>query len=291
MGVRSLIGIADRLAHETLVEQLVESVRRVEYIYAIRRRKLSQRNCDPGDELFDPLKAAILARRRGDSDEAFWLTFLFVHFGKHRRGGWTYIRGVYGRLGGRSRWDWKNVSSDPGAFRDWLHVNQEQVNSLPGGFGNHRKYETLDAWSHQGTGAAVESYVRWVNPPRTHTERMNDALFRCGGDERDAFDVVYKSMQEVVRFGRTARFDYLCMVGKLGLARIEAGSPYMTGATGPVTGARLLFTGDRTAQIWPSTLNEWLIVLEADLGVGMQVIEDALCNWQKSPRKFVPFRG
>jgi hypothetical protein len=31
--------------------------------------------------------------------------------------------------------------------------------------------------------------------------------------------------------------------------------------------------------------------LEADLGVGMQAMEDALCNWQKSPRRFVHFKG
>jgi len=27
------------------------------------------------------------------------------------------------------------------------------------------------------------------------------------------------------------------------------------------------------------------------LNVGMQVLEDSLCNWQKSPRQFVHFRG
>ena len=30
--------------------------------------------------------------------------------------------------------------------------------------------------------------------------------------------------------------------------------------------------------------------LGADLGVGMQVLEDALCNWQKSPDRFTPSR-
>jgi hypothetical protein len=38
---------------------------------------------------------------------------------------------------------------------------------VPGGFGNHRKYESLDADSPRGTGAVVESYVGWVNPPTT----------------------------------------------------------------------------------------------------------------------------
>jgi len=31
--------------------------------------------------------------------------------------------------------------------------------------------------------------------------------------------------------------------------------------------------------------------LDADLCVGMEVMEDALCNWQKSPLQFVYYRG
>lgn len=77
------------------------------------------------------------------------------------------------------------------------------------------------------------------------------------------------------------------MVGKLGLARIEPPSTYMHGSTGPVKGARLLFGNHENAV----TLEQWLVELEAELKVGMQVLEDALCNWQKSPEKFKAFRG
>ena len=37
-----------------------------------------------------------------------------------------------------------------------------------------------------------------------------------------------------------------------------------------------------------------LIELDAKLELGshsMQILEDALCNWQKHPGRFVPFRG
>lgn len=52
-------------------------------------------------------------------------------------------------------------------------------------------------------------------------------------------------------------------------------------------GARLLFGGDESTR----KLDLWLVQLGAQLNVGMQVLEDALCNWQKSPEKFRPFRG
>ena len=185
---------------------------------------------------------------------------------------------------------WAAISSAPEAFRDWLHINENEIRRLPGGFGNHRKYESLAARSDNGTGAAVASYVGWVKPRRTHMDLVDAALHEAQGDPTLAFDRLYEWMNEVARFGRTARFDYLCMLAKLGLAPISPGSTYLHGATGPLFGARLLF-GDTLASLPTATLDQWLIELEADLEVGMQVLEDALCNWQKNPRDFVPFRG
>jgi hypothetical protein len=287
---RPLVGIRPPLARGVFLEQLVESVHRVKYVAVIRRRTLSERSADPNDDLFDPIKAAIVQQQKGEMDEAFWLVFLFVHFGKHARAGWRYIREVYGRLGDGARWDWANTSTDLLGFKAWLHEHRSalQPNDRPGGFGNHRKYESLDAYSPNGTGAVVESYVNWVG--RTHQERMEQAHQQAGDDPRKAFDYLYHSMQ-VKRFGRTARFDYLTMIGKLGLAPLEPGSTYMKGSTGPVTGARLLFGGEKNAALSAVELDSWLLELDTKLGVGMQVLEDALCNWQKSPIKFKRFRG
>jgi hypothetical protein len=226
---RPLPGIRDSANRETLVEQLLESIRRVKFVEVIRARELSDRRGDPNDELFDPLKAAILHQRQGDIEEAFWLVFLFVHFGKHARAGWRYAREVYGRFGEGGWWDWAGTSSEVSGFRAWLHAHQEDLKreGVPRGFGNHRKYESLDACSPSGTGAVVESYVTWVNPPRTHQELMEQAYRQADGGRRKAFDDLYQSMKVVARFGRTARFDYLTMVGKLGLASIEPGSTYL----------------------------------------------------------------
>ncbi len=286
---RPLPGIRDSANREAFVEQLLESIRRVKFVAVLRARELSDRRADPNDELFDPLKAAILYQRQGNVEEAFWLVFLFVHFGKHPRAGWRYAREVYGRLGEAGRWDWASTSSDPCGFRAWLHAHQDDLKreGVPRGFGNHRKYESLDAYSAKGTGAVVESYLRWVNPPRTHQELMQHVCRQADGDPRKAFNALYQSMRAVARFGRTARFDYLTMLGKLGLAAIEPASAYINNSTGPLRGARLLFGANERA----ATLDDWLVELDAQLRVGMQVLEDALCNWQKSPARFKPFRG
>jgi hypothetical protein len=279
---RPLPGIHDAATHAVFIEQLLESIHRVDFVAVLGKRSLSSRRSDPNDGLFDPLKAAIFHHRSGNVEEAFWLVFLFVYFGKHPHGGWRLTRDVYGRLGRGALWDWVATSSDPRGFREWLDAHREDLkrDGVVAGFGNHRKYESLN-----DTGPAVETYVRWVNPPRTHQELMQKAV-REGGDPRTAFDRLYNSMR-VYRFGRTARFDYLTMVGKIGLARIEPGSTYMKGATGPLTGAKLLFGVEAPVAV----LERWLVDLDNSLNVGMQVLEDALCNWQKSPHRFKPFRG
>jgi len=288
---RSLRGIQNAKSRRVLVEQLLESIHRVNFVSVIRDRPISNRRADPTDQLFDPFKASIVQQRLGNIDEAFWLVFLFVHFGRNTKGGWRYAREVYGRLRQGGRWDWASVSHNPAAFRAWLNAHENDLKrpGVPGGFGNHRKYQSLSATSPTGTGAAVQSYVRWVNPPRTHSQLMNDVCALAGNDPQQAFDQLYRSMSAVTSFGRMARFDYLTMIGKLQLAPIEPGSAYLQGSTGPLEGARLLIGG--RSRLSTRELETVLEDLNRRLNVGMQVMEDALCNWQKSPRKLVRFRG
>ncbi len=287
--VHPLPGIASDARRTAFVEQIIESIRRVEYVLVLAHRDISAECAVPTSICFDPLKAAILNKRQGKIDEAFWLIFLSVHFGKHQRGGWRYVREVYGRLNDGEPWDWAHVTKDVEGFRTWLSGNLQELQrkDVPGGFGNHRKYESLRGDSQRGTGAVVESYVGWVISAKTHLGLFNDALDRADGDPEKGFDELYRSMRVVQQFGRTARFDYLTMVGKIGLANIEPGVAYIANSTGPIKGAKLLFgEGASTA-----TLEACTAELGRYIGVGMQVMEDSLCNWQKSAEVFRPFRG
>jgi hypothetical protein len=227
--------------------------------------------------------AAIIRQQEGSLDEAFWLVFLYVLFGKSRKTGWQLASEVY--AGNGRTWDWKATSSDPNGFRNWLRGRKGHLMSL-GGTGNHRKYLSLDADYPAGVGMAVQTYVGWVGPARAHSALVANALTQAGGDPRGAFDVLYRSFESVASFGRLARFDYLCMLGTLGLAPITAGSTYIQGSTGPLEGARRLFGVKKG----PRQLEEWLVELDRVLGVGAQVLEDALCNWHKSPLVFKPVR-
>lgn len=285
-GDGALPGLACARARESLRQQLIDSIHRVEFIRTIAGRPVSEQRIDPDSDLFDPLKAAIFAHHNGDTDEAFWLVFLATHCGRNRRTGWRLASELYRGNGFHERWTWQRIAQ--GGFRVWLAAHGNQ---LRGKFGNHRKYESLRDDAPRPTGAVVESYVTWIKPPRTHKRLIEETRARVGTDSGAIFDHLYRSMSRVLSFGRTARFDYLTMIGKLGFADIEPNSPYIEKATGPYRGGQLLFGGRVDAKLSRDEIRTKIVRLGADLNLGMQVMEDALCNWQKNPTRYVHFRG
>lgn len=285
-----LPGIAQPERRAALVEQLVASVRRTQYFEHLLNHAGGATVADPATEAFNPLRAAIHHDRAGNRDEAFWLVFLFVHFGKHRRSGWRLIADIYGRLNAGTLWSWGAVVADVDAFRNWLDENVDAIKSLEPrrGFGNHRKYESLGAWNDSGTGAVVASYVGWVGASGHDVRLAQVTTDATTPDQR--FDALYQSVREVRRFGRTGAFDYCSTLSKLGFVPIEPSAAFLDGATGPLTGARLLLSSPEE-RLSPPILEAMLTPLRAELNVGFDDLEDALCNWQKSPDEFKPFRG
>lgn len=283
-----LRGLQTDAAKATFVRQLIDSLHRVEYVIRLGDREINPARGNPASPLFDPLKAAKLHLAAGEIDEAAWLIFLATHFGFHGRTKWASTKAVYGALGEQMPWTWARVSGNPAAFRTWFENNVERLSNLM--FGNHRKYESLRADARQSLADTVETYVAWVGANRGHALMFADALSAENGAPRRTFDRLYVSMN-VARFGRTGRFDYLTMIGKLGVCEIDPPHPYLENATGPLTGARLLFGGSVNSPIPKRQLRDSVVSLGDSLGVNMQVMEDSICNWQKSPRRYIPFRG
>lgn len=281
-----LPGIAHVDNRIALVWQIVDSLQRVFFVSTMLNKDHDARRADPSNSLFDPIRAAVLKKREGNLDEACWLVFLAIHFGKNLRTGWRLASEVYGALGAGAPWTWERVRQN-GAFAGWLAANYA---GCTGKFGNHRKYESLRP-TLNGTGAVVSSYVGWVSNAGSHAALIQGAVDAGEGNARQAFGVLYREMRTVRRFGRTARFDYLTMLSKLQLAGIDADSAYLADATGPKRGAKLLFGGSVSSKISNAVLEEKLARLENLLGLGMQVMEDSLCNWQKSPSSYKAFRG
>lgn len=289
-----LAGVATDERRLSLAMQMVEGVRRVAFVESLPTAKLDEDRANPQSPIFDPLRGAVIHARAGDFDEACWLAFLATHFGKSKASGWQMVADTYGAFGARPKWTWTRVANDLPAFEAWA-VESEALFRGPAGsrraFSNHRRYQPFKMTSERSLPRVVNSYVRWVGANRGHSGLFSDANNEARGDPNVAFDHLYSSMDSVTSFGRLGKFDYLTTVGKLGFANIEPGSPYLKGATGPERGARLLFDGRFDSSTSVDDLDTATIELGKSLGLRMQVMEDAICNWQKSPTAFKPFRG
>ncbi|MFZ5554496.1 MAG: hypothetical protein ACOZCO_15360 [Bacteroidota bacterium] len=279
-----LTGVRSNSRLDCFTAQIIDSIRRVKYIEFIKNKPTISDQCqDPNHIAFDPLKAAILHYRKKNYDEAFWLVFLSTHFGKNGKSKWSLTAAVYGGLGQRL-WTWDRIINNQLDFLDWLRHNQTRLKSK-GKFGNHRKYASLKP---KITGGAITSYINWIGS-RGHISFLKKSFKCVPNNKRDRFDTLYNSMQSVQYFGRMGIFDYLTMIGKLGFVDIEPGSTYMRGATGPLFGSKMLFGQNLNA----GQIEGFLDALEnhLQLSFGMQILEDAICNWQKSPTKYKYFGG
>lgn len=282
--VHPLRGIDDKVARRTLATQMIASLRRMDYTRILKNRPVDAARADPTSPLFDPERAALVHAKLGNFDEAIWLIFLATHTGKHSRFGWRRMQDIYSGLGQHS-WTWKHVSENTEAFREWITASYERIG---GAFGNHRKYESLKPGSRAGTLTVVQSFVQAVDG--SPGKWFRDLVRRVGNDPHTIFDAAYRELR-IERFGRLAKFDFLALLGRLDLVPMSPGSAYLQGATGPLRGGRLLIDGDLDSKLSPPDVDDVLKRLDQSLGVGMQVMEDSICNWQKSPTAFKHFKG
>lgn len=281
-----LLGLTSPARTTSLSWQMVASCRRIDYIKHRLARDISPNRADPKSPSFDPELASEYFRRNGNVDEAIWVAFLSAHFGKHRRYGWARVAFIYSG-DGSGNWTWQRLSTDIAGFRQWLSGVEDHV---PGGFSNHRKYESVGAWNANGTGAVFEDFLRFIGPGNSPTARLAGLVVDGGNNPGAAFDHFYKHF-DVHRFGRLGKFDLFTLLNALNLAPLEPGSAYLSGATGPSSGAKLLFANNPTAAICPRELQDKLDEVDVRCPVGMHVWEDALCNWQKCPNAFKHFKG
>jgi hypothetical protein len=268
-----LLGLRAEESRGRFVEKLVNSQIKLR---ALSMKKFSG-STDPHTNDFHPLKAIVELFEAGQRDEALWLAFLTTHFGQEKR---NTVGLFYGKRG-TVRWDWDTVSQNPDEVRQWMaSLPERQLKSLK--FGNHRKHETNDPKSPVGTSAVIESFVKWVDENSDGDPYMALRAVSKGKSPEFAFDRAYRKLS-VTRFGRTAKFDFLCLLGTLGILNISPPHCYLREATGPKGGALLMVTGQKSGRI-TDHVDGLIRRLQRHLGVPVEAVEDALCNWQKQPK-------
>lgn len=286
-----LVGIIDQNQRDVFIRQLIDSIRRVKYVEIVKNRPISPERANPHSDMFDPILGACYLMNKGNFDEANWLIFLSTHFGIDKKNKWQITKNLYGKLGedGNNIWSWQETTNNLNAFISWLDRYSLKVKGNTK-FGNHRRYQSISATSNTGTGATISSYVRLI--------QESHSMFLSSYTEDDPcprvlFNRLYKIYKKnIMGFSRLATFDFLCMLGKTGVLMVEPDSPYLKGSSGPLRGAQLLYNL-YGFQGKASSLESYLLDFEAHLNLdfGMQILEDALCNWQKNPNNYVYFNG
>lgn len=283
-----LVGLTNPDRKTVLVAQLIDSIRRIEYLRVTSVRAKSPALYTPYSGSFEPFGGAAALHKAERTDDAYWLVYLATHFGKHKIDGWNLTEDFYGRFTQGGVWDWAAASQDPLAISQWLDAIYPHVTSAGRSrrFGNHRKFETLKP-GPKGTGHAVATYIKWVGQYGSHEALINHAQKCVGQNPKEVYAYLYKDLNNVAKLGRLGKFDLLCNLSNLSIAPILPDKAYIAGSSGPILGAKLLF-GDGLST---KKLDEACAKLAEHLDVSPQAIEDALCNWQKRPGKYVYFRG
>jgi hypothetical protein len=230
----------------------------------------------PFSSSWDPRRAIVQWDRAGDTEEATWLAFLTTYFGGQDSGDrWRSVRTVYSGFGER-RLSWRLVYQDPGEALAEFTLRPKEYKELA--FGNHRKNEPQKADHRYGLEAVVRSYLDLVK--RVGNGSQAQMFTRYSGDAGLKFHKVMLDVVGVLRFGRLGAFDFLMLLGTLGVYPLEPAHVYLEGSSGPLEGAKRLFATPRAKA---PELDRRCTSLAAQLGVALGVMEDALCRWQKTP--------
>ena len=264
------VKLSSVLKDQRAIASLEEQGRLIDHLFrALRQRKAVAHLWSKNRKSDDIIGLIQVARDAGDLDEAIWRCFLAAHFGRASADA-DQVHSASDLLcafRAEPYWTWQRVSDAPDFFRNWLADHAADLHSLA--YGNHRKYESKwpgDIW------AVVESFLTLAQESGGPAKLMTSDE----GDGAAQFDVLYRSLSGLRRFGRTGRFDFLALMFDLRLISADPASCYLRGATGPLKGAKRLWGKRPIGQ-----LEQLAADLAEQLGISPMAVEDALCNWQK----------
>ena len=272
----------------TLARQCLDSEKRIKYVQVISEKDLNDSVLDPNSIGFDAIKASCLLNNKGLYDEAVWMCFLGTFFGKHKSRNWRSVKAIYGMLGERTL-TWEYITQNVDKVREWLREKEDDLRNEVK-FSNHRKFVSI---SDAHTGRAFSSYVNWIGEDG-HERKFSNIINEVGEVPKVLFERMYKEVGAIHQFGRMGKFDFLCMMGKSRLLNIEPAHGYLAGATGPVNGLADLLRNSPTDQVSRDRMEDFMEVMAEALDNQyyiMQILEDAICNWQKSPTTYTYFSG
>lgn len=260
-----------------LAKQSYDSIRRIE-IYKTYKLRAAQA-VEGGRSYFETSNPFVLAQRSDlDTENRIWIVYLATYFGKSQKSSWELFNRAAFDLK-RSLITTVQIKADIEKYFNYLESFDFFENSK---FSNHRKYTKKSLGGRKGLFRSME-YV------------LENIKQYCNNDQIE-FHEMYKRANQIPNFGRLASFDFSSSLVKCGFSIQEPQSMYARNSTGPLQalGFLLRLTDSDTAIQAQKNLSddlvEWFNQNSNIFMVG-QVLEDAICNWQKNPKKYIHYTG
>lgn len=266
---------ADKL--NILARQTNDSIRRIDVYKSYKKRALQAVN-----KKLDFLHTSIpfVLAQRSDLDEInkVWVLYLATYFGKSNKSKWElFNRATFDNSG--SILLFENIQKDLDKYFKYL----SSFNFFDGRtYSNHRKFTAKRLTGEKGVFESMEYFVK--NIDQYSVKNKMD------------FHSMYELAQKIPNFGRLAAFDFSSSLVKCGLDIEEPKSMYAEHSTGPLDALGLLLKLTNNDSSYKSKIKlsfdlmKWFIENTRIFMTG-QVLEDAICNWQKNISTYVRYSG
>lgn len=261
-----------------LSHQTIDSIRRINIYqaYAMKARRAEELNLP----FFHTSNPFTLSQRSSIGiDSKVWYIYLATYFGKSNKSKWKLFNKTAFKAD-KSLIEFKEIKLNRLHYYTYLR-NIDLFNNA--NFSNHRKYTKKSLEGRKGLIYSIDYFL--------------DNIDKYSHSNLVEFDVVFSYAMKIPNFGRMAAFDFTSSLCKCNLNINDPISMYHENSTGPLKAlADILILAkckdvSKSAQIdFGNDLLAWFLE-HSKIQIVAQVLEDTICNWQKSPRKYQRYFG
>lgn len=260
-----------------LAQQTSDSIRRIQ-IYKSYENRAFHAVLKNHDFIHTSIPFVLAQRTDLSQMNSIWTLYVATYFGKSNRSKWElFNRATFAN--NRSIILFEDIRQDLNKYFKYL----SSFDFFEGcTYSNHRKFTAKRLTGEKGVFESMEYFVKNIN--------------QYSVENSMAFDSMYKLAQKIPNFGRLAAFDFSSSLVKCGFNIEEPQSMYGEHSTGPLNAIDLLLkstnntSSSETKLKLCSDLMKWFQE-NSDIFMIGQVLEDAICNWQKNTTKYIQYRG
>ncbi len=262
----------------TLCYQTIDSIRRISIYkkYAEKAKNAEELNL-PFYYTSNPF--TLSQRSSLNIGSKVWYIYLATYFGKSNKSKWK----LFYKAAFRKDETLIRVEEIL-ASREQYYSHLSNIDLFENAdYSNHRKFTKKSLVGEKGVINSMDYFL----------DNLDDYSHAKPID----FNIIYNNALKIPNFGRLAAFDFTSSLCKCNLNVKDPISMYHHNSSGPLRALKdFLILADckdlsKSAQIKLGDDLLYWFFQHSDIEIVAQVLEDAICNWQKSPRHYQRYFG